>query len=326
MKTPLALTPGEPAGIGPDLVVLLASEHRVTPWVCLADPALLADRASRLGIALTLHEWRPGEAVPLDPGVLPVLPLTLPTIPACGTPDPANARALLDALDRAVDGCLAGEFAGLVTGPLQKSTINLGGIPFTGHTEYLAERAGGTPVMMLVADVLRVALVTTHLPLADVAAAVTRERVMRVTEILARDLRERFGIAAPRIAVLGLNPHAGESGHLGREELDVIAPALDALRPNLAAELEGPLPADTAFTREKLARCDAVLAMYHDQGLPVLKYAGFGQAVNCTLGLQIIRTSVDHGTALDRAGTGQVESGSLSAAIDLAAALAAKSK
>ncbi|MEX0899548.1 MAG: 4-hydroxythreonine-4-phosphate dehydrogenase PdxA [Gammaproteobacteria bacterium] len=326
MTTPLALTPGEPAGIGPDLVVKLAQTRRTNPWVCLADPALITDRAARLGLALKLHEWRPGSAVPPDAGVVPILPLKLPVIPECGTPDRANARALLDALDRAVDGCLAGEFSGLVTGPLQKSTINLGGIPFTGHTDYLAERAGGTPVMMLVAGALRVALVTTHLPLAAVAAAITRERVTTVIEILARDLRERFGFEAPRIAVLGLNPHAGESGHLGREELDVIEPALAALRSARDLHLEGPLPADTAFTGDRLARCDAVLAMYHDQGLPVLKYAGFGQAVNCTLGLPIIRTSVDHGTALDRAGTGDIELGSLVAAIDLAAELAVKQR
>ncbi len=326
MTTPLALTPGEPAGIGPDLMVLLARARRTTPWVCIADPALIADRADRLDIALKLQHWQPGAAVSLDAGVLPILPLPLPVIPPCGAPDPTNARALLDALDRAVDGCLDGEFSGLVTGPLQKSTINLGGIPFTGHTEYLAERAGGTPVMMLVAGALRVALVTTHLPLAEVAGAITRERVTTVLEILARDLRDRFGIATPRIAVLGLNPHAGESGHLGREELDVIEPALDALRATGGVEIEGPLPADTAFTPARLAQCDAVLAMYHDQGLPVLKYAGFGQAVNCTLGLNIVRTSVDHGTALDRAGTGHIETGSLTAAIDLAAELAVKQR
>lgn len=325
MTTPLALTPGEPAGIGPDLAVLLARERRTTPWVCIADPALIAERAEHLGVSLTLHEWRSGTAAPLDAGVIPILPSPLSVVPTCGVPAPANARALLDALDRAVDGCLAGEFSGLVTGPLQKSTINLGGIPFTGHTEYLAERAGGKPVMMLVAGTLRVALVTTHLPLAAVPGAITRERVTTAIEILARDLRERFGITAPRIAVLGLNPHAGESGHLGREEIDIIEPALATLRTRSGVQLDGPLPADTAFTRERLARCDAVLAMYHDQGLPVLKYAGFGHAVNCTLGLRIIRTSVDHGTALDRAGTGQVDTGSLVAAIELAADLAVKS-
>lgn len=326
METPLALTPGEPAGIGPDLVVMLARERRSTPWVCIGDPALIADRAVRLGITLELQEWRPGAPPSLDAGILPIVPLALSTIPPCGTPDPANARALLDGLDRAIDGCLAGTFAGLVTGPLQKSTINLGGIPFTGHTEYLAERAGGSPVMMLVAGSLRVALVTTHLPLAAVATAVTRERVTTVIEILAHDLRERFGIAEPRVAVLGLNPHAGESGHLGREEIDVIEPAMAAVAAGAGVQLEGPLPADTAFTPARLARCDAVLAMYHDQGLPVLKFAGFGHAVNCTLGLPIVRTSVDHGTALDRAGTGEIEIGSLSAAIDLAAEMAVKQR
>ena len=325
MHAPLALTVGEPAGIGPDLVALLARTRRAQPWVCVGDPALLTDRARRLGIALELRSWVPGEPAAVEAGVISVLAVPLVRVPECGTPDPANARALLAMLDRAVDGCAAGEFAALVTGPLQKSTINEAGIPFTGHTEYLAERAGGTPVMLLVAGTLRVALVTTHLPLRAVADAVTAERVTRTIEILEHDLRTRFGLRAPRIAVLGLNPHAGEAGHLGREELDVIAPALDGLRAR-GLQLIGPLAADTAFTPAARADYDAVLAMYHDQGLTALKTAGFGEAVNCTLGLPIVRTSVDHGTALDRAGTGRVETGSLTAAIELAAVLTANQR
>ena len=322
MRAPLALTAGEPAGIGPDLVALLARTRRAQPWVCIGDPALLADRARRLGIALDIRAWTPGTPVSVDAGAVSVLPLPLAVLPECGAPDPANARAVLAALDRAVDGCLCGEFAALVTGPLQKSTINDAGIPFTGHTEYLAARTGGTPVMLLVAGTLRVALVTTHLPLRAVADAVTGERITRAIEILEHDLRTRFGIAAPRIAVLGLNPHAGEGGHLGREELDVIEPALAALRAR-GLRLTGPLAADTAFTPAARAGYDAVLAMYHDQGLTALKTAGFGEAVNCTLGLPIVRTSVDHGTALGLAGSGRIETGSLSAAIELAAVLAA---
>lgn len=319
---PLALTPGEPAGIGPDLALVLASRARTTPWVALADPALLQRRARELGLAVAVSEWRPGSAVRCEAGVIPVLPMPLAVLPAAGEPDPANARALLASLDRAVDGCRAGNFSALVTGPLQKSTINAAGIPFSGHTEYLAARAGGTPVMLLVAGTLRVALVTTHLALRDVPAAVTAERVEQVLRGLIHGLTLRFGIVAPRIAVLGLNPHAGEAGHFGTEEVAVINPVLDRLRQEGLA-VAGPLPADTAFTPAALARCDAVLAMYHDQGLPVLKHAGFGHAVNCTLGLPLIRTSVDHGTALDRAGTGAGDVGSLSAAIELAAFMAA---
>ena len=321
MRAPLALTPGEPAGIGPELALALASHTRTIPWVCLADPALLADRAERLGLAVECREWEAGQPVPVDAGVLPVVPIPIAQIPEPGVPTPKNAAALLAALDRAVDGCASGEFAALVTGPLQKSTIADSGVEFTGHTEYLARRAGGAPVMMLVAGSLRVALATTHLPLRAVADAIDRDLIERVLTVLECDLRTRFDLARPRIAVLGLNPHAGESGHLGREELDVIAPALDALRER-GFDLLGPLPADTAFTPASLERCDAVLAMYHDQGLPVLKYAGFGHAVNVTLGLPIVRTSVDHGTALDLAGTGRADAGSLQAAIELAAAMA----
>ena len=321
MRAPLALTPGEPAGIGPELALALAAKPRDIPWVCLADPALLEDRARRIGVAVECREWRVGDAVPTEAGILPVLPIPLKQLPEPGAPSSANAASLLAALDRAVDGCLQREFAALVTGPLQKATIADAGVEFTGHTEYLARRAGGSPVMMLVAGSLRVALATIHLPLREVADAIDRELIERVLTILECDLRKRFGFERPRIAVLGLNPHAGEAGHLGREELDVIGPALDALRER-DFSLIGPLPADTAFTPAALARCDAVLAMYHDQGLPVLKHSGFGHAVNVTLGLPIVRTSVDHGTALDLAGTGRADAGSFQAAIELAAAMA----
>lgn len=318
---PLALTPGEPAGIGPDIALQLAARPRRLPWVALADPEMLAARARCLGLSVTPREWKPGEPAPVDAGVIPVLEMPLHSIAKPGVPEPNNARALLDALDRAVDGCRSGEFRALVTGPLAKFVIAGAGIPFTGHTEYLAARTGGTPVMMLVAGDLRVALVTTHLALREVPDAVTPDRVEFVIRILHHELRTRFQIADPRIAVLGLNPHAGESGHLGREEIEVIAPVIARLQ-DYGFRLTGPLAADTAFTPAALARCDAVVAMYHDQGLPVLKHAGFGTAVNCTLGLPLVRTSVDHGTAFHLAGTGRADAGSLAAALDLAAMMA----
>jgi 4-hydroxythreonine-4-phosphate dehydrogenase len=237
-----------------------------------------------------------------------------------GVLNPANARYVLRLLDLAADGCIGGQFDAMVTAPVQKSVINDAGVPFLGHTEYLAERTGGYPVMMLAAGPLRVALATTHMPLAAVPSAITRERLDRVLRTLNRDLQTRFDIANPRILVCGLNPHAGESGHLGREEIDVIAPTLTALRAG-GLHLTGPAPADTAFTPHMLEHADAVLAMFHDQGLPVIKYAGFGQAVNVTLGLPIVRTSVDHGTALSLAGAGKADPGSLAAAVELAIAL-----
>jgi 4-hydroxythreonine-4-phosphate dehydrogenase len=244
------------------------------------------------------------------------LPLARPVQP--GRPDPANARYVLDLLDAAMFGCIEGHFAAMVTAPVQKSAINEAGIPFTGHTEYLAARCGAAwPVMLLVAGSLRLALATTHLPLAEVARHITRESLERTLDVLDEGLRTRFRLPAPRILVCGLNPHAGESGHLGREEIEVIAPAVAAARARGLATM-GPVPADTAFTPASLAGCDVVLAMYHDQGLPVLKHAGFGRAVNVTLGLPFCRTSVDHGTALDIAGTGRAEPGSLFAAIELA--------
>jgi 4-hydroxythreonine-4-phosphate dehydrogenase len=321
----LALTAGEPAGIGPELLLALAGEPWPAQLVAIADRDLLAARAAAVpGLPpIALHAFDPGaDATPHVPGHLPVLPIPLarPAVP--GQLDPANAAAVLATLDAAVDGCRDGRFDAMVTGPVQKSVIADAGFAFSGHTEYLAARCGvERVVMLLVAGTLRVALATTPLPLAAVPAAITRELLEQTLRILDGDLRQRFGLAAPRIAVLGLNPHAGEGGHLGREELDVISPVLEALRAD-GLDLAGPLPADTAFTPRALAGVDAVLAMYHDQGLPVLKHAGFGEAVNVTLGLPIVRTSVDHGTALDLAGSGKADTGSLRAAVKLAIELA----
>ena len=314
----IALTPGEPAGIGPDLVVRLAQDSSDTPIVAIADPDLLAERARRLGLPLHIDRFGPGDAVPpAQPGHLAVLPVALRQTVTPGRLDTANAPYVIDTLRIACDACLEGTFEALVTGPVHKGVINDAGLPFTGHTEFLAERCGAEPVMMLATPGLRVALVTTHLPLRDVSAAITPEHLTDVIRILHRDLSSRFGIPEPRILVCGLNPHAGEGGHLGREEIEVIEPVLNALR-GLGWHLSGPLPADTAFVPDKLADADAVLAMYHDQGLPVLKHLGFGQAVNITLGLPIIRTSVDHGTALDLAGTDRADLGSLMAAVSMA--------
>jgi 4-hydroxythreonine-4-phosphate dehydrogenase len=311
---PLALTAGEPAGIGPDLCVLLAQRPPAgIPLVILANRQLIEDRARQLGLPCDLPDYVAGSPAPLS---LLSLPLTHPA--AAGRLDPANAGYVLASLHRATEGCLAGEFAGLVTGPVHKGVINDAGLPFTGHTEFLAELTH-TPrvVMMLTGAGMRVALVTTHLPLKDVAAAITREALSETLRILHRALRQDFGITQPRILVAGLNPHAGEGGHLGREEIEVIEPVLAELRA-AGMQLTGPLPADTLFQRRLLDSSDAVLTMYHDQGLPVLKHASFGEGINVTLGLPIVRTSVDHGTALDLAGTGRIDDGSLRAAIELA--------
>lgn len=319
---PLALTPGEPAGIGPDLAVQLAQQGLDYPIICLASQALLAERARLLGIPLEIRVIDleiPSE--PARPGELYLRDIPLDSAVTLGAPTPENARYVLRTLDAAVDGCLKGQYSALVTGPVQKSIINDAGINFTGHTEYLAQLTGADPVMMLTAPGLRVALVTTHLPLSQVPAAITKERLTRVIEILHRDLSQRFGIQQPRILVAGLNPHAGEDGHLGREEIEVIQPVLETFR-HQGLAITGPLPADTLFTPRYLQETDAVLVMYHDQGLPVLKHMGFGEAVNITLGLPIIRTSVDHGTALDLAGTGRASVTSLLAAIREAGALA----
>ncbi len=322
--TPLLVTPGEPSGIGPDLTLVLAGEPWDRPWAAVADPDLLARRAERLGLDIALEPWRPGRPAHSGCGRLAVLPVPLARRERPGHPDPANARYVLATLDAAVDACLAGAAAALVTGPVHKGVINEAGIPFTGHTEYLAERCGvERVVMMLATEGLRVALATTHLPLAQVPAAITREGLAETLRILDADLRRRFGIDRPRILVCGLNPHAGEGGHLGHEEREVIEPVLETLRQE-GLNLIGPLPADTLFTPTHLDGADAVLAMYHDQGLPVLKYKGFGNAINVTLGLPIVRTSVDHGTACPLAGSGRARPDSLRLALVTAAQMAAR--
>ena len=317
----IALTTGEPAGIGPDLCAALVGRRWNCRVVLLADRSLLGRvRGERRRMA-ALPDY---DATASARNRVEVLHAPLAASCKAGKLDPANARYVLGLLDRAVDGCLSGEFAAMVTAPVHKGVINEAGVPFTGHTEYLAARCGAPlPVMMLVGGGLRVALATTHLPLAAVPAALTPRMLEDVLRILDRDLRRMFAIRKPRILVCGLNPHAGEGGHLGREEIDVIAPVLERLQ-RAGFKLDGPVPADTAFLPERLARTDAVLAMYHDQGLPVLKRAAFGDAVNVTLGLPIVRTSVDHGTALDLAGTGRAGTGSLVAALRLAAESARK--
>ena len=316
----LAITSGEPAGIGPDLCAALPRFECPARLVVLGDRKMIAARIHAVEPSVDILDYAAGNTP--RPGSLEVLhvPLARPVTP--GLLDAANARYVLDVLDRAIAGCTSGEFAGMVTAPVHKGIICDAGVPFSGHTEYLAE-ATCTPlvVMMLVGGSLRVALATTHLPLKDVSAAITRPLLTDTLRILHTDLRTRFGLAAPRILVAGLNPHAGEGGHMGREEIDVIAPVLEALRAE-GMDLRGPLPADTLFVPHTLAQGDAVLAMFHDQGLPVLKHASFGGGVNVTLGLPIIRTSVDHGTALDLAGTGRADPGSLFAAVELAISMA----
>ncbi|MDX1369496.1 4-hydroxythreonine-4-phosphate dehydrogenase PdxA [Pseudomonas sp.] len=315
-----ALTPGEPAGIGPDLCLLLARQAQPHALIAIASRDLLAERAQGLNLDIRLIGVGPGNwpSAPAPAGSLFVwdTPLTAAVQP--GQLNPVNAGYVLETLTRAGQGCLDGDFAGMITAPVHKGVINQAGIPFSGHTEFLAELTHSEQVvMMLATHGLRVALVTTHLPLKDVAAAITAERLTRVARILDHDLRTKFGIPRPRILVCGLNPHAGEGGHLGREEIEIIEPTLEQLRGE-GIDLVGPLPADTLFTPKHLEHCDAVLAMYHDQGLPVLKFKGFGAAVNITLGLPIIRTSVDHGTALDLAGSGKIDTGSLQVALDTA--------
>lgn len=321
----IAVTAGEPAGIGPDLIVELSAEDHAAELVVIADPALLQSRAQQLGRQITVRHYDaalPPHASRAGEITVDAVSLAAPCAP--GGLDAANAPYVLQTLERAAQGCLSEEFAALVTAPVQKSIINESGTPFSGHTEYFAELCDvDLPVMLLCAGTLRVALVTTHLALADIPAAITGDRVATITRTLHTDLRRLFGIDEPRIAVLGLNPHAGEDGQLGREEIEVIEPALDALRAE-GLHLIGPLPADTAFNQDKLEGFDAVLAMYHDQGLPVLKHAGFGKAVNVTLGLPVVRTSVDHGTALDLAGTGRADAGSLREALRLATEFAAR--
>ena len=318
-----ALTPGEPAGIGPDITLAAAASGR-EPFVAFADPDVLRRRAELLGIEVRIRtvdsEIPTSQAVP--PGELPVVPVAAPSRVVPGRLDAANSAYVLECIRAAVAACRDGTVAGLVTAPVHKGVINDAGIAFTGHTELLAELDGGTrPVMMLCTPDLRVALATTHLPLRAVPDAIDSAMLIDVVRVVARDLGRRFAIPAPRIMVCGLNPHAGEGGHLGREEIESIEPAVEALCAE-GIDVRGPVPADTAFTRERLAGADVVVAMYHDQGLPVLKHAGFGQAVNVTLGLSFVRTSVDHGTALDLAGTGRADHSSLVSALTLARELA----
>lgn len=317
----LAVTAGEPAGVGPELLVRLAASDIAADLVAITDRDLLLRAAASCGVALDLHDDDHTRIQARAVGCLRVrhVPLGAPEQP--GQPDARNARHVLDMLAMAADGCLSGDFDAVVTGPVQKSSINEAGIPFSGHTEFFAERAAAQVVMMLASPELRVTLATTHLPLSAVPAAVTPELLERTLRIVHTSLQRGFGIAHPRIAVLGLNPHAGEGGHMGREELDTIIPLLDRLRADGMALL-GPLPADTAFVPAMRARYDAVLAMYHDQALPVLKSEAFDRTVNVTLGLPFIRTSVDHGTALDLAGTGKADPASLFAATRLAIDLA----
>ena len=318
---PLAITAGEPAGVGIDLCVQLATIPPDTPFVVIADKNLLQQRAMQLGVALKICDAESMEKS-ASPHSLPVIHIPLVAPCLAGVLNKANSEYVLATLRRAVQGCQTGAFSGIVTAPVHKGIINDVGIPFTGHTEFLAEQTGtGLVVMMLVGGGMRVALATTHLALKDVPAAITAPLLENVLRIIRRDLQRRFGIAQPRILVAGLNPHAGEGGYLGREEIEVMIPLLDKLRAE-GMRISAPLPADTLFTPRQLAQCDCVLAMYHDQGLPVLKHASFGHGVNVTLGLPIIRTSVDHGTALDLAGTGKADNGSLLEAIRLAAQMA----
>ena len=321
----LALTAGEPAGVGPELLVRLAAIPFDAELVAIADRGLLERTAARCGLDIQLLDDA-GPAPALTTAVqLRVHHVPMPAQEQPSKPDPANARYVLATLAEAADGCLAGRYDAVVTAPLQKSSINDAGIAFSGHTEFFAERAGADVVMMLASPELRVALATTHLPLSAVPMAVTGARLQQVLRTVHLELQRKFGIEAPRIAVLGLNPHAGEAGHLGREEIDTIIPALDALREE-GMELLGPLPADTAFVPAMRARYDAVLAMYHDQALPVLKSEAFDRTVNLTLGLPFIRTSVDHGTALDLAGTGRADPSSLIAAARMALDLVLRSR
>lgn len=321
----LLITPGEPAGIGPDLAVRIAQRAYECELVAVADPALLRERATLIGLPLTLTEvdyQQPPQAH--RPGHLMIDPVRLGAPAHAGQLNPGNGRYVLDTLDRAVDRCLTGKAAGMVTGPVHKAVINDSGVTFTGHTGYLAERChSDPPVMLLTTDdgALRVALATVHIPLSAVASALTEDILTHTLDVLQQQLGARFGIQQPRILVAGLNPHAGEDGYLGREDIDVIQPALEAAR-RRGIDAIGPLPADTLFTPARLAGADAVLAMYHDQGLPVIKHLGFGRTVNVSLGLPIVRTSVDHGTAMELAGSEQVDTGSLDAAIRIALQMA----
>lgn len=323
MTKRIVITPGEPAGIGPDLVIAIAQKAWPVQIIVVASLSLLNERAKQLNLPLTLTKYNESEpAMPQAAGTLTIIPLELnaPCIP--GQLNPENGSYVVESLRLACEKNMSGEFDAVVTGPVHKGLINKAGISFSGHTEYFAHQANCSDVvMMLATEGLRVALVTTHIPLAYVSKAITHERLQKVTRILNKDLIEKFGIAEPKIYVCGINPHAGEDGHLGREEIEVVTPALDELRAE-GMNLIGPLPADTIFQEKYLNQADAILSMFHDQGLPVLKYKGFGKSVNITLGLPFIRTSVDHGTALDLAGTVNADPGSFYEAINTAIALA----
>ncbi len=319
----IAITPGEPAGIGPDLVIQLAQQGWPVELVVCADPELMNQRAKQLGLPLLLRPYQPSQpAEPQAAGTLTIAPTPLAAPCQAGILAEANSAYVVETLRFATEHNLNGDFAAVVTGPVHKGIINQAGMPFSGHTEYFAQQAGCQDVVMMLATTgLQVALVTTHIPLAYVAKAITAERLEKVIRILDHDLRTKFGCQQPHILVCGLNPHAGEGGHLGREEIEIIEPTLAILRAE-GMTLSGPYPADTLFQPKYLDHADAVLAMYHDQGLPVLKYKGFGQALNITLGLPFIRTSVDHGTALDLAGTGKADVGSFQVALKKAIELA----
>ncbi|MGS0680962.1 4-hydroxythreonine-4-phosphate dehydrogenase PdxA [Shewanella sp. 125m-7] len=321
----IAITPGEPAGIGPDLVIQLAQQAWPAELVVCADPDLLQSRAKKLGLPIQLRPYQPNQAPkPQEAGTLTIVPFKLETEAVCGKLNELNSAYVVETLRFAGEKNMIGEFDAVVTGPVHKGIINDSGIPFSGHTEFFANQANCQDVvMMLAAPGLQVALVTTHIPLAYVSKAITRDRLHQIVKILHTDLVEKFAIESPRIYVCGLNPHAGEDGHLGREEIDTIIPALNELR-ELNMDIVGPLPADTLFQPKYLEDADVVLAMYHDQGLPVLKSRGFGSSVNITLGLPYIRTSVDHGTALELAGTGTADIGSFVCALNKAIDLAAK--
>lgn len=318
----IAITPGEPAGIGPDLCIALAQQPQPCELIFICDPLLIAQRAQALKIAVNIHEFNSTLPARLhQPGMMNILSTPLQAVPVSGHLNVANSQYVLASIESAAQGCVNQDFDGMVTGPVHKGIINDAGIPFSGHTEFIADITGGQPVMMLATEGLRVALVTTHLPLKQVSQAINVDSLESIIRILQQDFGRYFGLHIPKILVCGLNPHAGEGGHLGREEIEVIEPVIHKLRVE-GFDLTGPLPADTLFTPKHLAQADVVLAMYHDQGLPVLKYKGFGNAVNITLGLPIIRTSVDHGTALDLAGTGQADMGSLSYALKTAIEMA----
>lgn len=319
----IVITPGEPAGIGPDLAIALAQQDWPVQLVIAADSQLMTERAKTLGQSINIRQYDASQAPTAHrAGDMVVANITLAAPAQAGTLDERNGQYVLDTLQYACEGNMSGEFAAVVTGPVHKGIINRAGVSFSGHTEFFAQQSGTPDVVMLLATTgLRVALVTTHIPLAYVAKAITRERILHITQILNAELKTKFGIKQPRIYVCGLNPHAGEDGHLGTEEIDTISPALDELREQ-GLDLVGPLPADTLFQPKYLDDADAVLTMYHDQGLPVLKFKGFGNSVNITLGLPFIRTSVDHGTAIELAGKGQADPGSMFTALNQAIEMA----